>query len=77
MALVSPITAALLVPYANRLGAPFKLETIEDMLMMLPPPRASMAGKNARQVRYIDVTFMSKESSQSSEVQPKMSPGWT
>jgi hypothetical protein len=45
---VRPITAALLAPYANRLGTPVTLEATDDMLMIDPPPRVSMPGRNAR-----------------------------
>ncbi len=37
------------------------LDAADDILMMLPFPAFSMAGKNARQVRYIDLTLRSKE----------------
>ena len=33
------------------------LEATDAMLMMLPPPRSSMAGRNAWITRYIDFTF--------------------
>ena len=66
MALVSPITAALVAPYTNRFGAPFTEDAAEDMLMMEPPrPADSMAGNNALVMRYIERTFRSKEKSQS------------
>src|SRR5580704_10829793 len=53
------------------------LEAPEDMLMMFPFLAASMAGRKARQVRYMDLTLRSKEKSQSCSEQSRMVPWWT
>src|SRR6478672_7012348 len=62
-AFVSPMTAAFDAPYANRFGTPFTLDAADDMLMIDPPPLSSIAGKNARIVRYIAFAFRLKEKS--------------
>jgi hypothetical protein len=59
------------------LGAPFTLEATEDMLMMLPLPAASMPGRQARIVRYIEVTLRSNERSQSASEQSSSVPWCT
>jgi hypothetical protein len=63
---VSPTTAAFVVPYTQRFGAPFTLDTTEAMFTMLPFPRSSMPGSTARIVRIIESRFKSREASQSS-----------
>src|SRR5215470_14338089 len=47
------------------------------MLTMLPPPPASIAGRNALMVRCMDLTLRSKEKSQSSSEQSMMVPWCT
>src|SRR5581483_1775099 len=54
MLFVSPMTPALVVAYTKRFGAPLTLDAPEDILIMLPCPAASMSGRTARQVKYID-----------------------
>src|SRR5438445_5186092 len=77
IALVRPITAALLTPYANRFGAPLMLDATEDMLMIEPPPRASMPGSSAWIMRYIEVTLSCQAKSQSSLLHSRMLPACT
>jgi hypothetical protein len=55
--LVSPITAALLAPYAARPATPVMLEATEATLMIEPERRSSMAGSAALMVWNIEVTF--------------------
>src|SRR3546814_19453486 len=45
-ALVSPIPAALLLPYTNRLGTPFPLERAYDIFTMEPHFFCSLSGRN-------------------------------
>ena len=47
----------------NRFGSPLRLEHTEEVLMMLPPPRSSMAGRKVRIMRYMDFTFRFIENS--------------
>src|SRR5712692_5661876 len=77
MDLVNPTTAALVVPYAQRLGTPFTLDAAEDMLMMDPPPAAIMAGSNARHRRYIETTLISHARINSSSLHSSTFPEWT
>src|SRR5678816_3573209 len=55
--LVRPMTAALVAPYAQRSGTPVMEPATDDMLMIEPARAASIAGRNARIMWYIDVTF--------------------
>src|SRR3954469_11524833 len=54
--LVKPTIAALVAMYAKRFGTPLK-PAIDEMLMIEAPPASSIFGRNARIVRYIDVTL--------------------
>ena len=74
MDLVMPITAAFVTPYTKRLGTPVTLEATLDMLMMLPWPTLSMAGRKARVMRYIDVTLRSSEKAQAASSQSRIVP---
>ena len=49
-----------------RFGRPVTDDTVDDMLMIEPPPFFTMPGRNARIIRCIDLTFRSNEKSQSS-----------
>src|ERR1700692_2896588 len=77
MDLVNPTTAALVVPYAQRLGTPFTLDAADAILMMDPPPPAIMAGSNARHRRYIDTTLSSHARINSSSLHSSTFPAWT
>src|SRR5579862_3737401 len=72
IAFVSPTTAAFVVAYTNLFGAALMLDAADDMFMMLPFPAFSIPGKKAPQVRYIDLTFRSKEKSQSFSEQSRI-----
>ena len=61
VALVSCTMPPLLAPYAGAYGAP-KIDIIEPMLMILPPPAAFMSGCAARLhknalVRLVSITW--------------------
>ena len=71
------MTAALLAPYAKRLGTPVTLEATDDMLMIDPPPLASMPGRNARMVWNIAVALIANAWSQSASVQSSTVPACT
>ena len=75
--LVMPTTAALLAPYAKRLGTPVTLEATDDMLMIDPPPLASIPGRNARMVWNIAVALIANAWSQSASVQSSTVPACT
>jgi hypothetical protein len=44
----------------NRFGKPFTDPHTEAMLMIEPPPRASIGGSTAWIIRYIERTLMAK-----------------
>ena len=71
---VSPITAALLVPYTHRAGAPLMLLAPLDMLMMLPAPRSTIPGNAARIVCVMLRTFNNHAKSQSASVESRIVP---
>ena len=75
--LVSPITAALLVPYTQRAGAPLMLLAPLDMLMMEPRPRSIMPGRAARMVLTMLRTLSVKAKSHSASVLSRIVPWWT
>src|SRR6266496_2550793 len=76
-ALVRPITAAFDAPYAKRLGSPLIDDAIDAMLMMLPPPAASIFGSAHLIDMYIARTFRLKLKSQSFGAQSRIVPLWT
>ena len=53
---------------------PLTEDATEAMLMMLPPPAASMPGRKARIMRYIDLMLRSIEKSQSASAQSSTVP---
>ena len=65
MDFVRPTTAALVVPYRKRLGAPFTDEQAEDMFTMLPRCRSSMPGMKACATFHMARTFSAKPKSHS------------
>lgn len=71
---VRPMTAAFDAPYTKRFGTPFTLDAADDMLMIEPPPFSSIAGRNARIVRYMAFAFRSKAKSQSASVASRIEP---
>ena len=73
-ALVKAMTAPFVVLYTKRFGTPLMLEATEAMLIITPPPFASMMGRNCRVKRYMLFTFISKERSQSFSSQSKIDP---
>jgi hypothetical protein len=56
------------------LGSPFTEEHTDAMLMIEPPPLASMPGSVALIIRYIERTLMVKLKSKSSSEHSKMLP---
>ena len=58
----------------NLLGAPITDDATDDMLMIDPVPRSSIAGKAARDVQNIDLTFRSWAKFHSSSVASNMVP---
>src|SRR5579875_4147656 len=75
--LVSPITAALVVPYTKRFGTPRTLETTDETLMIEPPPAATMPGSSARVRRYIDPTLSCQACVHCASVQSRIVPACT
>ena len=67
----------LLLDPTMRVLASEPVEAAEAMLTILPLPRSSMPGSQARIVRNIDRTLMSKARSQSASVQSRTVPPWT
>src|SRR5882672_7954317 len=61
---VSPMTAALVAPYAQRSATPVIELATDDMLMIEPARAARIAGRNARIMWYIEVTLRVKAASQ-------------
>src|SRR5579871_4640888 len=72
--MVSPTTAALLVPYANRLGTDITEDTTDAMLMIEPEERFSMAGRNAVIVNIIERTLTVQLRSNSAGVHSSIAP---
>ena len=71
---VKPIIAAFVAPYANLFGRPLKLETIDDILIIFPLFCLIIFGSISLIIKYIDLTFTSKEKSQSFSSQSSIVP---
>ena len=71
------MTAAFVVAYTQRLGAPLMLLAALDMLMIDPPPRSSMPGRKAWIIRAMLRTLSVQAKSHSSSLESSTVPWWT